>query len=81
MSQATSVSISRENHKQSKSVVIQAIDWSKIRLILQSILLVSFPIITIILSIQTDFLFMTEIISGVCIVALLALVRIVGGRS
>lgn len=81
MSQTTTVSITRDNNGASRNVVLQPINWSKIKRILQSALLITFPIVTIILSVQTDFLFMKEIISGVCVLALLAFVSIAGGRS
>lgn len=81
MSQAATVSITRQNNAQSKEIVFKTVNWSRIRVIAQSVLLVFFPLLTIILSVSTDFLYITEIITAVTIFSLVALVRLIGDRS
>jgi hypothetical protein len=58
-----------------------AINWTRVRMVLQTILLLAFPVGALWLSIENEFLFTTEIAFATIIIALVAFIRLAGAKN
>lgn len=58
-----------------------SINRTRVKMVLQTLLLIAFPAGAIWLSIENDFLFTSEIASATIIIALVAFIRLAGARN
>lgn len=71
----------QESRNPSKNETAASINWNKVKMVVQSLLLLAMPVTALWFSIKNDYLFTSEIASATLIIALIVFVRLIGGRN
>ena len=81
---AQAIARTRNQQEQRNSVKKEsliAINWGRVRMVLQSLLLIAFPVAALWLSVENGFLYTVELASATIIITLVAFMRLAGERD